>query len=321
MTIQTPSGSTPFPRIGDTIRQLRHGRGISLRRLAEQLSVSPATLSAIENGHTGVSAVRVARIAELLDVPVERIFTTTTTTATAAGGSVPTARDRSATEAADAAGRRPGQDVRTSAGVFPGVGDWRQYGPLVLDPALAAALSAFVDYGYHGSTMRTIAGRAGLSVSGLYHYYESKYEMLVALLDLTMQDLDARMRAARSEGADPVARVALLVECLALFHSHRRETAFLGASEMRSLQPEERARLAAIRRDQQQMLDDEVAAAVAAGQLRARAPKDAARAVVTMCTAIVQWYRPDGPTSPEELALRYVDFALDLLGRSGSGVG
>jgi AcrR family transcriptional regulator/transcriptional regulator with XRE-family HTH domain len=313
MTIPTPSGSTPPPRIGDTIRRLRHGRGVSLRRLADQLSVSPATLSAIENGHTGVSAVRVARIAELLEVPVGRIFIPTPGRA-APGGPV--------TEAADAGGRRRSPEARSSApaGVFPGVGDWRHYGPLELDPALAAALSAFVDYGYHGSTMRTIAGRAGLSVSGLYHYYESKYEMLVALLDLTMQDLDARMRAARLEGADPVGRVALLVECLALFHSHQRETAFLGASEMRSLQPEEHARLAAIRRAQQQMLDDEVAAAVATGQLRSTTPKDAARAVVTMCTAIVQWYRPDGPTSPEQLAARYVGFALDLLGRSDGGV-
>ncbi len=278
--------------LGASIRRLRTARGISLRALAAGLGVSPATLSAVENGHTGVSAVRVAAIAELLGVPVARVF--------------------------DPDGRGPGPGVLTGlpapGPAAPADGDWRRYGPLQLDPALTAALVGFVEVGYHGSTIRTIAARAGLSVSGLYHYYESKYDMLVALLDRTMADLDARVRAARAEGEDPVQRVALLVECLALFHSHRRATAFLGASEMRSLAPADYQRVAAVRRAQQLAVDEEVAAAVAAGQLSVADPRAGARAVVTLCTAIPQWFRPDGPMTPEDVAGQYVDYALRLLG-------
>lgn len=281
------------PAIGTTIRRLRTARGVSLRALAAGLGVSPATLSAIENGHTGVSAVRVAAIADLLGVPVSRVFDPDGRGAPGPGvlvGTPPRAPD-------------------------PEPGDWRGYGPLRLDPALTAALAEFVAVGYHGSTIRTIAARAGLSVSGLYHYYESKYDMLVALLDRTMAELDARMRAARAEGVDPVARVGALVECLALFHSHRRATGFLGASEMRSLRPEDYLRVAAVRRAQQQALDQEVLAAVRAGQLVVADPRTAARAVVTLCTAIPQWYRPGGPLAPEDVAAQYVGFALALLGR------
>ena len=115
--------------------------------------------------------------------------------------------------------------------------DWRRFPPIELDAPLAAALAAFLEVGYHGATIRDIAQRAGLSVPGLYHHYASKQEMLVAILDLTMDDLQTRMLAARAEGADPVARFALLVECLALFHTHRRELGFVGASEMRSRDP------------------------------------------------------------------------------------
>lgn len=282
------------PAIGASIRRLRTARGVSLRALAAGLGVSPATLSAVENGHTGVSAVRVAAIADLLGVPVARVF--------------------------DPDGRGPGAGVRAGppdpGAPPPADGDWRSYGPLRLDPALTAALAGFVEVGYHGSTIRTIAARAGLSVSGLYHYYESKYDMLVALLDRTMVDLDARVRGARAEGADPLQRVALLVECLALFHSHRRATAFLGASEMRSLAPADYQRVAAVRRAQQQAVDEEVAAAVAAGQLAVADPGTAARAVVTLCTAIPQWFRPDGPLRPEDLAAQYTGYALALLGRT-----
>ena len=54
--------------------------------------------------------------------------------------------------------------------------------------------------------------------------------MLLSLFDLTMTDLLARSRAARDEGTDPVSRFCLLVESLALFHTHRRELGFIGAS-------------------------------------------------------------------------------------------
>ena len=44
--------------------------------MAGLLAVSPATLSAIENGKTGISSERIARLAEALDVPVQRVFAT-----------------------------------------------------------------------------------------------------------------------------------------------------------------------------------------------------------------------------------------------------
>jgi hypothetical protein len=42
-------------------------------------------------------------------------------------------------------------------------------------------------------------------------------------------------------------------------------------------------------------------------------PKEAARAVVTMCTALPQWWSPNGPSSPEAVARQYVGFALDVV--------
>lgn len=202
---------------------------------------------------------------------------------------------------------------RTPTNAGSAAADWRNYPPLVLDQPLQAALSAFLEFGYHGATMRSIAGRAGLSVPGVYHYFGSKQEMLVAILDLTMDDLLARSRAARAEGRDPVTRFALVVECLALFHTHRRELGFVGASEMRSLEPAPRRRVAAARREQQRMVDEEVEQAVRSGAFGTPRPHEAARAVVTMCTALPQWYEPGGEATAEQVAAQYVEFALDLM--------
>lgn len=195
---------------------------------------------------------------------------------------------------------------------------WREYDELRLDPVLAAALAAFVETGYHGSTVRDIARRAGLSVPGMYHHFSTKQEMLVGVLDVTMDDLLWRSQAARSEGSgDPVRAFALLIECLVLYHCYRSDLAFIGASEMRSLEPENRARIVALRVAQQRMVDMEVDAAVEAGSFRVSHAHDASRAVTTMCVAIPQWYRPGHSSSPEEVARRYVEFALGLMGYEG----
>ena len=45
--------------------------------------------------------------------------------------------------------------------------DWREYGPLDFSRILDAALQAFSEHGYHGTTTRDLAKRSGLSVPGL----------------------------------------------------------------------------------------------------------------------------------------------------------
>lgn len=220
-----------------------------------------------------------------------------------------------------------GSETARSQGVVgepepPASMDWRRYDPLVLDPVLRAALDAFVEVGYHGSTVRDIAARSGLSKPGTYHYYPRKQKLLVAILDMTMADLLERSRAACEEGGrDPVRRFALLVECLALFHTYRSDLGFIGASEMRSLEPPNRDRIAALRTEQQRMLDVEVEAATVAGRFTTPFPHEASRAVATMCTGLAQWYKPRGALTPEETAAQYVRFALDLMGHGPAAVG
>src|SRR5438874_2494033 len=88
-----------------------------------------------------------------------------------------------------------------------------------------------------GLSLRQTADRAGMSVPGVYHHYREKQDLLVRALDLTMDELHWRVRAARSDGTNAVERLTHTVEALALFHTRRRGLAFIGASEMRSLTP------------------------------------------------------------------------------------
>ena len=292
MTDPVQAGREHRVALGATIRANRRARGLTLRSLGDLVGVSAATLSGIETGKTGVSSERATHLAGALGVSVDGLLAGTRTG--------PGRRDRGA--------QATGVDDRL------GSGGWRDFPPLEMDVALSGALSSFVEFGYHGASMRTIAERSGLSVPGVYHYYASKQDMLVALLDLTMTDLRGRTDAAIREADGTVERFVNIVECLALVHTHLRDLAFVGASEMRSLLPEARARVAATRVDEQRLVDVAVEDGVRAGFFHTERPHEAARAVVTMCTALAQWFRHDGPDPAEVVARQYVDFALGVVG-------
>ena len=51
---------------GEAIRAARVAAGLSLRALAQSINVSPATVSAIENGKTGLSVARLQDVAAVL---------------------------------------------------------------------------------------------------------------------------------------------------------------------------------------------------------------------------------------------------------------
>lgn len=198
--------------------------------------------------------------------------------------------------------------------------DWRDFATEPLPPLLRSAAASFVALGYHGTTTRTLAAAAGMSVPGLYHHFASKQAIIVAIMDRAMEDLWRRSRAADAEaGDDAVRRLQLHIECLALFHAHRAELAFLASTELRSLEPEARARHIAARDRQERLLVDIVRSGVARGVFDADDPAQSARALITMCTGVSQWFSVAGPLPAGAIADEYVRYAQRLLGRGESG--
>lgn len=274
------------------LAQIRHYRtlqGIGLRDLADRVRVSRATLSAIENGHTALSVERACEIADALAIPVAALFH---------GLEPRPLRRGSPTRVGQAPTRH-----------------WRHYPALEVDPVLGAAIQAFVTTGYDGASIATIATSAGISVRGVYRRYPSKQAMLLAILEIAMDELCWRLEQARDEGEDPLSRLALTVESLALFHARRRDLAFIGYSEMRSLEPLNYYRIASIRNYVQNLLDSQIRHALEGGYISPHHPKNAGKAIATMCTALAQWFHVDGRTTPEQIAAQYAEFALDMLGQ------
>lgn len=193
--------------------------------------------------------------------------------------------------------------------------DWRTFSPaLELDAVLAAAAASFVDFGYHGTTVREIARRADLSVPGLYHHYPSKQRMLAGVLDAATDELRWRLDAADAEGGpDPAHRLELLVSALVLYHCHRTGLGLVAASEMRSLEPANRRRIARRRTEARRLVDTAVLDGAARGIFRTPYPLDASRALVTMSIGVSSWFKMELALRPEDVADRYVGYALSLV--------
>lgn len=199
---------------------------------------------------------------------------------------------------------RPGVDAN----------DWRVYSadyglPAVLD----AALSAFVEFGYHGTSVRTIAARADLSVPGLYHHYRSKADLLALLLDQSGEELLRRAREAfASAEAAPVARLTVLIENIVLYVGHRQRLAHL-AREMRCLDPVRFKRHVVLRDMLEKMVLEQVTAGRDSGEFAVEDPWAATRTILVFCRGVADWYSPGGRQTPEEIAAQYVGYAFDIL--------
>ncbi|WP_036553744.1 TetR family transcriptional regulator [Nocardioides insulae] len=259
--------------LGAQMKAARVSRGLGLRELAQQLGMSPSSLSEFEHGKSRPGSERLRALSAALEVPIE-------------------------------------QDPPT-LGLL-SFRHWRDYGVLEVDAVSQAGLDLFVERGYHGSTMRMIAERCGITVAGIYHHVPSKHDLLVRVMRRAMTELVARCEAADAEGVDSEERLRNLVESMVLFHVIRMPWAYVVTNEARTLQGVAATEMLEGRRHVRQLFEDAVAGR--RGSAQRRVPdRVTARAIVTMTTSIPDWYQDAGQPEPRLLALQYIELAEGMV--------
>jgi AcrR family transcriptional regulator len=179
---------------------------------------------------------------------------------------------------------------------------------------LAAALDAFGQHGFNGASMRDIASGAGTSLSNLYNYFGSKSDLLVAVLKRANDEQLARMRRAlETAGPGATERLEAAVMAYVGFVVDHQLAALVAISEIRYLAGEGRQQVVYARDTTQAIIGAIVADGTASGEFRTPYPADAARAIVSMCSAVSTWYRPTGRLSKQELERLHAHYALALL--------
>ena len=71
MTGRKPAAEAPIP---NRIAELREVAGLSRLELAERVGVNPQTIGYLERGEYNPSLVLAFRLADLFELPVERVF-------------------------------------------------------------------------------------------------------------------------------------------------------------------------------------------------------------------------------------------------------
>ena len=179
---------------------------------------------------------------------------------------------------------------------------------------LKAALEAFVEQGFHGTAVRDIASRAGLSVAAIYYHFPSKLDILYSIMSVGADHLIEQLKAERDRaGDDPVAQFAAMVRTHVKFHTRRKAEYFVGNTELRSLDAVRRRAVVAKRDAIAALFVEAVERALARGLCDTPWPRETVRAILTMCTAVAGWYRKDGPETSDIIADRYVEMALRML--------
>lgn len=193
-------------------------------------------------------------------------------------------------------------------------GQWRQLEDIALTPILSASLEAFYELGYHGTTVREVARRVGVTVPALYYHHDSKEGLLIALLELSTADVLARAHAADADGGDdPVLRLSNVVETIVLRMTQRARLASL-EGEVRYLSAENRQRYREVRKGIEQVVLRIVEDGSASGDFDVDDPAETTRALLGMCQSIPRWYHAEGTLTPQEVARKYVAIALKTVG-------
>lgn len=181
---------------------------------------------------------------------------------------------------------------------------------------LAAALDAFYEVGYGGTSVRTIASRANVTVAALYHHFSSKNEILLTIMQQVMNDVLADGRRSLAEaGDDPVDRFQAIIGAQVRYHASHQKEAFVANSELRSLDPDARTLVVGLRDEHEKMFLDAINDGVRSGDFHVRDTQQATRAVLAMCMAVSSWFRPGGgPLSAADVERDYVQLALNTVG-------
>jgi AcrR family transcriptional regulator len=185
---------------------------------------------------------------------------------------------------------------------------------------LLTARALFSKKGYHGTTIRDIAEATGVLSGSLYAHISRKEELLFELVDQAAEEfltslapiVDGPGTAAEKLTAAMAAHIKVI--------AHHRPHATCFFHEWRNLSPEGQALIQQKRDQYQAMLTRIVHEGIARGEFSAVDEKYAVTLVLSVVNWTYQWYNPQGPLGPEEVARRFARLVLDGLGSTKEAV-
>jgi AcrR family transcriptional regulator len=163
-----------------------------------------------------------------------------------------------------------------------------------LEQIIDAAAGVFGEKGYDASSLEDVAEALDLRKASLYHYVNSKGQLLYCIFDRYLAVSIARIKELSASIDDPVERLVALISHQVSVVSEEKQVLSVFFSARPRLDPEYEKRIRELEREYLQLYIDAVRAAMDAGAIPKGNPRYAAHAVLGMSSWVQKWFDPDG---------------------------
>lgn len=179
------------------------------------------------------------------------------------------------------------------------------------DEILEEAARLFAERGYEAVSLLEIAQAVGLSKTTLYHYFESKDEILGTLIATTISKLNEFIAASIPADSPPAAKLTAFMEAQAeFFEQHIPQFKVLLSQIGNLTDPAARDAAVAWRVRYENGIRRIVEEGVDSGAFTSVRPNTVVRAVLGSIYWLVRWYQPDGSRSARDIAREYAEVLL-----------
>lgn len=133
---------------------------------------------------------------------------------------------------------------------------------------IAAAIEVMSEKGYAATSIQEVADRVGVLKGSLYHYFDSKEELLSRILAESHATMDKLQMEIHAEGLRPYDELMRYIRLQAIWYLENRDRANIYFTERRHLTGERRQQALEAGRSFEKYLQDLVVAAQKDGDIR-----------------------------------------------------
>jgi AcrR family transcriptional regulator len=183
---------------------------------------------------------------------------------------------------------------------------------------LAVAERLFSQRGYEATSVRDIAEALDIKAGSLYAHIETKEDLLWEVLTAAADRFFAAVRPIVGSNLVTVEKLRRCIAAHVQIITKSTPAAAIFTTEWRHLSEPRRGEFGARRDEYERIFRGLVQSAIREGVFGDVDEKFATLLILSSINWIYQWYRPEGPMSPEEIARRITDLLFNGLRRAGS---
>lgn len=179
-----------------------------------------------------------------------------------------------------------------------------------------AAIKLFRQKNYHGTTMKDIAYEVGINQGSLYHYIDSKEELLFDIVDRAISRINEALSGLKAEQIPATEKLRRIIyHHVNYLVNHQPEHAIM-MEDTKHLSEEFQVKIQKVQKQYEQEFQSIIEEGIQKGEFKELHPK-VTFALLGMMNWTYRWYSAQGDLSVGELARVFEELILGGLSKTG----